>query len=151
MCSSDLGSVTIPMMKKLGYPAALAGGIEVAASTGGSLAPPVLGAAAFIMAEFTGIPYAEIAIAATIPALLYYVSIYAQVHLRALSLGLRGLDSGDIPTIRESLIKGWFFVFPIAVLCAGIVLEFSATLTALISIAGCLLVTPFAEIGRAHV
>ena len=141
------GSVTIPMMKKLGYPAALAGGIEVAASTGGSLAPPVLGAAAFIMAEFTGIPYAEIAIAATIPALLYYVSIYAQVHLRALSLGLRGLDSGDIPTIRESLIKGWFFVLPIAVLCAGIVLEFSATLTALISIAGCLLVTPFAGYG----
>ncbi len=141
------GSVTIPMMKKLGYPAALAGGIEVAASTGGSLAPPVLGAAAFIMAEFTGIPYAEIAIAATIPALLYYVSIYAQVHIRALSLGLRGMDSADIPTVQESLVKGWFFVFPILVLCIGIVLEFSATLTALISIAACLLVTPFAGYG----
>ena len=141
------GSVTIPMMKKLGYPAALAGGIEVAASTGGSLAPPVLGAAAFIMAEFTGIPYAEIAIAATIPALLYYVSIYAQVHLRALSLGLRGLDSGDIPTVGDSLLKGWFFLFPIAVLCVGIVLELSATLTALISIAACLITTPFAGQG----
>jgi len=141
------GSVTIPMMKKLGYPAALAGGIEVAASTGGSLAPPVLGAAAFIMAEFTGIPYAEIAIAATIPALLYYVSIYAQVHIRALSLGLSGLDSGDIPSVRDSLLKGWFFVFPILVLCFGIVMEFSATLTALLSIAACLLTTPFAGHG----
>ena len=141
------GSVTIPMMKKLGYPAALAGGIEVAASTGGSLAPPVLGAAAFIMAEYTGIPYAEIAIAATIPALLYYASIYAQVHLRALSLGLRGLDSGDIPRIGQTLAKGWYFVFPIVVLCTGIVLELSATLTSLISCAACLVMVPFAGRG----
>jgi len=141
------GSVTIPMMKKLGYPAALAGGIEVAASTGGSLAPPVLGAAAFIMAEYTGIPYAEIAIAATVPALLYYASIYAQVHLRALSLGLSGLDSDDIPTVGHTLAKGWFFVFPILVLCVGIVLELSATLTALISCAACVLTLPFAGHG----
>lgn len=141
------GSVTIPMMKKLGYPAALAGGIEVAASTGGSLAPPVLGAAAFIMAEYTGIPYADIAIAATIPALLFYASIYAQVHLRALSLGLRGLDSDDIPRISETLIKGWIFVVPIVVLCVGIVLDFSATLTALISCAACILTMPFAGHG----
>ena len=85
------GAITIPIMKRLGYKASFAGGVEVAASTGGSLLPPVMGAAAFIMAEYTGIPYRDIALAAIIPAILFYLPIYLQVHLRAVKTGLKGL------------------------------------------------------------
>lgn len=125
------GSVTIPVMIRLGYPAALAGGIEVAASTGGSIAPPVLGSAAFIMAEYTGIPYGQIAIAATIPALLYYLGVYAQVDLRARKEGLRGLD-GEIPKLIPTLKAGWVFIVPLVTLTLAIVVGFSANLTAMI-------------------
>ena len=83
------GSVTIPIMQRLGYSKALSGSVEVAASTGGSLLPPVMGSAAFIMAEYTGIEYRDIAIAGIIPALLYFLCVYAQVHLRSQKLGLR--------------------------------------------------------------
>ena len=93
------GSVTIPVMKRLGYRPAVAGAIEVAASTGGSIMPPVMGSAAFIMAEYTGIEYRDIAIAAFLPAMLYYVCVYAQVHFRAVRLGLTGLDPAQIPTL----------------------------------------------------
>jgi TRAP-type uncharacterized transport system fused permease subunit len=95
------GSVTIPIMKRLGYNPAVAGAIEVAASTGGSIVPPVMGAAAFIMAEYTGIQYRDIAIAAILPALLYYICVYSQVHFRALRFGLAGLDPSQIPDIRR--------------------------------------------------
>ena len=90
------GAITIPIMKRLGYKASFAGGVEVAASTGGSLLPPVMGAAAFIMAEYTGIPYRDIALAAIIPAILFYLPIYLQVHLRAVKTGLKGLRPDEI-------------------------------------------------------
>lgn len=125
------GAVTIPVMKRLGYPAALAGGIEVAASTGGSLAPPVMGSAAFIMAEYTSIPYAEIAIAATIPAFLYYLGVYAQVHLYAAKHKLRGLDIETLPKIGPTLLRGWVFIVPLLVLIGFIVAGYSANLTAI--------------------
>ncbi|MEQ8710348.1 MAG: TRAP transporter fused permease subunit [Rhodospirillales bacterium] len=110
------GSVTIPMMKRLGYNPAFAGAVEVAASTGGSLVPPVMGAAAFIMAEYTGIPYVDIAFAALLPALLYYLPIYLQVHLRAERIGLEGLDPDKIPKLGATMRKGGVFLIPLVVI-----------------------------------
>ena len=137
------GAVTIPVMRRLGYPAPLAAAIEVAGSTGGSLTPPVMGAAAFIMAEFTGLPYGEIAIAATLPAFLYYLGVYAQVHLSALRLGLRGLDAADIPPIREIMAQGWVYLVPLAVLIAAIVLGYSGNMIALSATVAVLVVAVF--------
>ena len=125
------GSITIPVMKRLGYPAALAGGIEMAASVGGSLAPPVMGSVAFIMAEYTGISYGDIAIAATVPALLYYLGIYAQVHFYAEKHNLRGLDPATLPRLSDTLMQGWPFIIPLAALIAFIIIGYSANLTAM--------------------
>ncbi|MBA2690118.1 MAG: TRAP transporter fused permease subunit, partial [Burkholderiales bacterium] len=109
------GAVTIPMMRRLGYPAALAAGVEVTASTGGGLLPPVMGSAAFIMAEYTGISYRDIALAATIPSLLYFVGVYTQVHLRSLRLGLGAMAEKDIPKLGPTLRHGMPFYVPLAV------------------------------------
>jgi TRAP transporter 4TM/12TM fusion protein len=107
------GAVTIPMMKRLGYAPAFAGAVEVAASTGGSLLPPVMGAAAFIMAEYTGIAYVDIALAALFPALLYYLSIYFLVHLRAQREGLSALDDNQSVSLIATLKRGWLFIVPL--------------------------------------
>lgn len=125
------GSITIPMMKRLGYSGALAGGIEVAACTGGSILPPVMGSAAFIMAEFTGIPYAKIALAALVPALLYYACVYLQVHLRSLKLGLRGLDESRIPKLGVTLREGGLFAVPLAALVIALLLGYSPVYVAI--------------------
>ncbi|MDU9005623.1 TRAP transporter permease [Sedimentitalea todarodis] len=132
------GSVTIPMMKTMGYRPAFAAATEVAASTGGSLLPPVMGAAAFIMAEYTGIPYAEIALAALIPALLYYVPIYLQVHLRALREGLRGVDLSTIPSLGRIIKDGGLFVVPLVVISWALIKGYTPTYSALYGLAGVL-------------
>ncbi len=119
------GSITVPMMKRLGYSGTLAGGIEVAASTGGGILPPVMGSAAFIMMDFTGIPYQEIAVAAIVPAMLYYFCIYLQVHLRSLKLGLRGLDEDQIPILGKTLKAGWQFIVPLIALVIALLLKYS--------------------------
>lgn len=124
------GSITIPMMRRLGYSPGLAGGVEVAASTGGSLLPPVMGSAAFIMAEYTGIAYRDIVIAGLFPALLYYVGIYAQVHLRSLKLGLSGLDEKEIAKLAHTLRKGAVFLVPLVVLVAALLNGYSPTFVA---------------------
>jgi len=124
------GSVTIPMMKRLGYSGALAGGVEVAASTGGAILPPVMGSAAFLMAEYTGIPYQSIVLAAIVPALLYYLSVYFQVHLRSVKLGLRGVDPRTIPPLRQTLRDGAPFAVPFAVLIGALVAGYSPQLVA---------------------
>jgi len=121
------GSITIPIMKRLGYPGRLAGAVEVAASTGGSLAPPVMGAAAFIMAEYTGIDYAEIAVAALIPALLYYLSVYAQVHFRSLKLGLKPLEPELIPRLSATLKSGGLFLVPLVVITVALLMGYTPT------------------------
>jgi len=125
------GSVTIPMMKKMGYPADFAAAVEVSASTGGSLLPPVMGAAAFIMSEYTGIDYVDIAIAALIPALLYYVPIYVQVHLRALKNNLRGVDRSTIPPLGKILGEGWLFIVPLVVISWALIDGYTPTYSAL--------------------
>jgi len=122
------GSITIPMMKKLGYSGAMAGGIEVAASTGGSILPPVMGSAAFIMAEFTGIRYTEIAVAAILPAFLYYFCVYLQVHLNSLKLGITGLD--DVPAFGETMRRGGMFLVPLIALVVALLLGYSPNFVA---------------------
>jgi TRAP transporter 4TM/12TM fusion protein len=124
------GSITIPVMKRLGYNAAVAGAIEVAASTGGSIMPPVMGSAAFIMAEYTGIEYRDIAVAAFLPALLYYVGVYAQVHFRALRFGLVGLDRSQIPRLIVTLRRGGMFLVPLAVLTGALLYGYTPTMVA---------------------
>lgn len=134
------GSITIPIMKRLGYGGTLAGAVEVSASTGGSLLPPVMGSAAFLMAEYTGIDYAEIAIAALIPALLYYLAVYAQVHFRSLKLGLKPLDSADIPKMGPTLKDGGMFLVPLVVLTAVLLMGYTPTRVAVIGTAAILVV-----------
>jgi TRAP transporter 4TM/12TM fusion protein len=125
------GSITIPMMKRMGYNGALAGAVEVSASTGGSLLPPVMGSAAFMMAEYTGIEYRDIAISAILPAILYYVSVYAQVHFRSVSLGLVGLAEEDIPRIWPTLKSGFLFLVPLGVLTTALLMGYTPGTVAL--------------------
>ena len=99
------GSFTIPMMKKTGYKPEFAGAVEAAASTGGQIMPPIMGAAAFLMAEFTGEPYGTIAMRAILPAVLYFTGIYIAVHLEAKKLGLKGIPREQLPRVRQLLPK----------------------------------------------
>ncbi len=124
------GAVTIPMMKRLGYRPSVAAAIEVAASTGGSLMPPVMGSAAFIMAEYTGIEYVDIAKAALLPALLYYVGVFSQVHFRAHRFGLGALDRNQIPRFVATLRKGGLFIIPMAVLVWALLAGYTPTMVA---------------------
>ncbi len=107
------GSFTIPMMKKLGYKPEFAAAVEAAASTGGQIMPPIMGAAAFLMAEFIGLPYGTIALAAVIPALLYFTGIYIEVHLEARKLGLRGLPADQIPKFGTIMKKKGHLFLPL--------------------------------------
>ncbi len=125
------GSVTIPIMKRLGYSPVLAAAVEVAASTGGSILPPVMGSAVFIMVEFTGISYVSIAIASLIPALLYYLGVYTQVHLRSHKLGLRSLPDDQIPMISTTLKSGGTFIVPLVTLVAALAVGYTPTMVAL--------------------
>lgn len=125
------GSVTIPLMKRLGYSPVLASAVEVAASTGGSILPPVMGSAIFIMVEFTGISYVAIAIASFIPALLYYLGLYTQVHLRSVKLGLRPLPDDQIPRVMTTLKSGGIFVVPLVTLVATLAAGYTPTMVAL--------------------
>jgi TRAP transporter 4TM/12TM fusion protein len=111
-----VGVVTIPLMKQSGYRPHVAGAIEAAASTGGQLMPPVMGVAAFLMAEFLQVPYAQVALAALIPAVLFYVALFIQVDLEAARRGLRPLDPAQIPRVGAVLRAGWYFPIPFAVL-----------------------------------
>ena len=99
------GSVTIPMMKKTGYKPEFAGAVEAAASTGGQIMPPIMGAAAFLMAEYMGIPYAQVALKAILPAVLYFSGIFIAVHLEAKKLGLKGLDKSELTPAKDLFIK----------------------------------------------
>ena len=118
------GSLTIPLMKKVGYHKKTAGAIEAAASTGGQIMPPIMGAGAFIMAEITGIPYTEIAIAAVIPAILYFASIYFMVDLEAAKLGMRGMREDELPKLNKMLRQIYLFI-PIIILIVALFMGYS--------------------------
>lgn len=123
------GAITIPMMKRLGYSGRFAGGVEVAASTGGSAMPPIMGSAAFILAEYTAVPYREVIYAALIPAIIYYTGVFLQVHFRAVRHNLRPVD-GTIPSLRATFATGWVFVLPIAAIVGILIAGYSPTMTA---------------------
>jgi TRAP transporter 4TM/12TM fusion protein len=110
------GAFTIPMMKKAGYPAPVAAAIEAVASTGGQIMPPVMGAAAFLIAEYLAIPYAQVALAALVPALLYYITLFIQVDLLAARNGIYGLPAAELPRLLPVLRRSAGFVVPLTVL-----------------------------------
>jgi len=107
------GSFTIPMMKRLGYKPEFAGAVEATASTGGQLMPPIMGAAAFLMAEFTGIPYSRIIGAAVVPAILYYFGVWAGVHFEAKKNGLRGLSREELPKLKNVITERGHLIIPL--------------------------------------
>ncbi len=110
------GSVTIPVMKSIGYKPEFAAAVEAAASTGGQIMPPIMGAAAFLMSEITGVPYATIAISAILPAVLYFAGIFLMIHFEAKKLGLKGLPKESIPNFFKLLLKKGYLFLPIIVL-----------------------------------
>ncbi|WP_394688137.1 TRAP transporter permease [Hoeflea sp.] len=118
------GSLTIPLMKRVGYSSKVSGAVEAAASTGGQIMPPIMGAGAFIMAEVTGIPYTEIAIAAIIPAVLYYVSVYFMVDFEAAKLGMRGMKQEELPQFRAMARQVYLFI-PIVILIGALFMGYS--------------------------
>ena len=118
------GSLTIPLMKKVGYKPQTAGAIEATASTGGQIMPPIMGAGAFIMAEITGIPYTELIVAAIIPACLYFLSVFVMVDLEALKLGMRGMRDDELPELRK-LAKQAFLFLPILTLVGALFMGYS--------------------------
>ena len=133
------GSVTIPMMKKTGYKGEFAGAVEAAASTGGQIMPPIMGAAAFLMAEYMNVTYAEVALRAILPAALYFAGIFIAVHLEAKKLGLKGISKDQLPVFRQ-LIKKVYLLLPLVVLVALVTtntrtMQFSASIAILVTIA----------------
>lgn len=114
------GTFTIPLMKKVGYTPEFAGAVEAVASTGGQLLPPVMGAAAFVMADLTGIPYSTIIIAAIVPGLLYYLSLGIAVYLEACKRGLGCEDESRLPAVKAVLKAGWYHAIPIIVLIVAL-------------------------------
>lgn len=136
------GSITIPLMKKTGYKPEFAAAVEAAASTGGQIMPPIMGAAAFLMAEITGVPYATIAITAILPALLYFTGIFLMIHFEAKKLGLKGLPKEAIPNFFKLIAKNGYLLIPIVVLviCMN---YFSAGQSACFAILACLVVSLF--------
>ena len=131
------GSVTIPMMKKTGYKPEFAGAVEAAASTGGQIMPPIMGAAAFLMAEYMNRPYAEVALKAILPAVLYFTGIYIAVHLEAKKLGLKGIPRSELPKFSKLLPK-IYLLLPLVVL---VVLVSTQTRTMQTSAAIAILIT----------
>ncbi len=109
------GSVTIPMMKKTGYKGEFAGAVEAAASTGGQIMPPIMGAAAFLMAEYVGVPYSSIIVRAILPAILYFTGIFIAVHLEAKKLGLKGMEKEQLPVLKQ-LVKRVYLLLPLVIL-----------------------------------
>src|SRR6056297_3514125 len=119
------GAFTIPLMKRLGYRPAQAGGIEAAASTGGQIMPPLMGAGAFLMSEFTRVPYVEIVLVSIFPAVLYFGIVYLLVHIAAVKQGMTGMTSDELPSARAVLAEGWHFLLPLVALVALLVAGYS--------------------------
>ena len=117
------GAITIPLMKRTGFTAHMAAAIEAVASNGGQIMPPVMGAAAFLMAEYLNLPYGQIALAAAVPALLYYLALFTQIDLEAAKHGLAGLPADQIPRFRKIIKSGWVFLIPLGILIYTLMVE----------------------------
>ena len=131
------GSVTIPMMKRTGYPGEFAGAVEAASSTGGQIMPPIMGSAAFLMAEMVGVPYKDIIIRAILPAFLYFLGIFLEVHFKAKKLGLKGLPKEELPKWKV-LLPELYLIIPLAVLVYMIMVGFTMAAAAVYATMYCL-------------
>ena len=135
-----VGPISIPMMERSGYPKHQSAAIEAVSSTGGQIMPPVMGITAFLMADFLAIPYAQVVLAAIIPALLYYLAVFIQVDLEAGRRGLKGLSAADLPRMLPTLRRGFGFVIPLGVLIYAVMFAFWAPGKAGLAAAGAALV-----------
>ena len=142
------GTFTIPLMKRMGYRSDFAGAVEAAASAGGQIMPPIMGAAAFIMAEILGVPYLEVCTAAILPALLYYLAVFASTHVEALKMGLRGLSKDEVPPLLQTLRHGAHFFIPIFLLIYVLVRGFTPFRAAFFAIVALLVVSSFRKESR---
>jgi len=124
------GSITIPLMKKVGFSSKFSAAVEASASTGGQIMPPIMGAGAFIMSQWTQIPYLKIAAVSIIPALIYFLTIIFFVHIRAKKIGLEPMKDEDIPKFRTVMKEGWNFIIPLAVLISFLAYGFTPTFSA---------------------
>jgi len=139
---ATVGTFTIPLMKRVGYRPEFAGAVESAAATGGQIMPPVLGAAAFIMSEFTHTPYLTIVVLSIVPACLYYLSLFMNVHFEACRTGLEGMPEEEIPKTSKVLADGWIFILPVVTLIVVLTMGYSPARAAF-SAMGLLIVTSF--------
>ncbi len=135
-----VGSLTIPAMIKVGYPRHFAGGVEAAASTGGQITPPIMGAAAFLMIEFLGLPYSTIVLAAIVPAFMHFFGVFWQVHFEAKRTGLRGLNADELPSVKESFRKRWPTLIPLVLLVGTLMSGFTPYVSAFAGITSCIIV-----------
>ncbi|HLR81993.1 MAG TPA: TRAP transporter permease [Paenalcaligenes sp.] len=119
------GAFTIPLMKKVGYSSEEAGGIEAAASTGGQITPPLMGAGAFLIAEYTRLPYLDIVKVSVFPAILYFFTVYLFVHIIAVKRNMKGMSTEDLPVLRATMLRGWYFLIPLGLLIYLLVMGFS--------------------------
>jgi TRAP transporter 4TM/12TM fusion protein len=142
------GSLTIPLMKRIGFEPHVAGAVEATASTGGQLMPPVMGAAAFIMAEYLGVPYIEVCKAAVIPAVLYFLAIYSVVHFYSLKIGIKGLSESEIPSVKLVLRDKWMFTVPLIVLIGILVYGYSPRVAVLFSLLATVVMSFFRKESR---
>ncbi|KAB7706526.1 TRAP transporter fused permease subunit [Bacillus aerolatus] len=137
------GTLTIPLMKRVGYKGHFAGGVEAAASSGGQLMPPVMGAAAFIIAANLQIPYAELMLYALIPALLHYFAVYYMVHFEAKKNNLIGLKKEELPDLKKVFIEGWFLLLPIILIIGMLMGGYSPQIAGFYSILAIIFVSLF--------
>lgn len=134
------GSLTIPNMKKMGYPGHFAAGVEAASSAGGQITPPIMGAASFLMAEYLEVPYTTIVIAAIVPALMHYVGVLSIVHFTARKLGLRAYRKEDLPNFVRVWREGWYTVIPLVALLTVLFSGYSPNMAAFLGLSLCIVV-----------
>ncbi len=137
------GSITIPMMKRLGYKPEFAGAVEAAASTGGQIMPPIMGAAAFLMAEFIGVPYSTVAVQAILPAFLYFTGIFLMVHLEAKKLGLRGIPKEELPVFHKLFFSKGYLLLPLIILVTLVMSGSTMQMAAFVGIVATMVVSFF--------
>ena len=137
------GTFTIPLMKRIGFESRVAGAVEATASSGGALMPPVMGAAAFIMAEFLGIPYISICKAALIPAVLYYMAVFSIVHFYSLKIGIQGMPRSELPDIKAVIYKKWMFIIPLFILVLVLIQGYSPRIAVLYAILATIIISFF--------
>jgi TRAP transporter 4TM/12TM fusion protein len=142
------GTLTIPLMKRIGFEYHVAGAVEATASTGGQLMPPVMGAAAFIMAEYLGVAYIEICKAAIIPAILYFLAIYSVIHFYSLKIGIQGLPASEIPSIKKVFRDKWMFTVPLIVLIVILIYGYSPRVAVLFSLLATVVMSFFRKESR---